>query len=84
MDTKDTARSSLRSMKKDYRALGAVMRDSGAQVVFSSVLPVKGRGLERAIHIWQINKWLQNWCCSQGFGYLGHGNHLEKSGLTGG
>ena len=45
MGTSDTARSSLRSVKKDYRALGAAVRDSGAQVVFSSILP-KGRGLK--------------------------------------
>ena len=46
--TSDTARSSLRTIKKDYRALGAAVRDSGVQVVFSSVLPVKGKGFERA------------------------------------
>jgi len=66
MGTSDTARSSLRSIKKDYRALGVVVRDSGAQVVFSSILLVKGKGLERASQIWQINKWLQDWCHIQG------------------
>jgi len=44
MGTNDTARSSLSSIKKDYRALGVAVWDSGVQVVFSSVLPVKGRG----------------------------------------
>jgi len=47
-DTKDTARSSLRNVKKDHTSLGAVVRGSGAQVVFSSVLLVKGKGYERA------------------------------------
>jgi len=55
MGTNDTARSSLRSINKDYRALGATLRDSGAQVVFSSVLLVKGKGSERGSQIWQIN-----------------------------
>ena len=30
--------------------------DSGAQVVFSSVLPVKGKEFESTSQIWQINK----------------------------
>jgi len=77
------ARSSLRSIKKDYRALGAAVRDSGAQVVFSSTLPVKGKGFERASPIWQINKWLQDRCHSQWCGYLDHGTCFEKSGLLG-
>ena len=47
MGTSDTVRSSLRSIKKDYRALEGVVRDSGAQVVFSSVLLVEGKGFER-------------------------------------
>ena len=47
--TSDTARSSLRSIKKDYRALGAAVRDSGVQVFFSSIVLVKGKGFERAI-----------------------------------
>lgn len=55
----DSARSSLRSMKRDYRALGAAVRDSGVQVVFSSGLLVKGKGIERDIQIFQVNRWLQ-------------------------
>jgi len=54
--TNDTARSSLKSIKKDYRALGVTVRDSEAHVVFLSVLPVEGRGFERASQIWQVNK----------------------------
>jgi len=48
MGTNDTARSSLSSIKKDYRALGVVVRDSGVRLVFSSILPVKGKGFEKA------------------------------------
>ena len=79
--TSDTARSSLRSTKEDYRALGAVVRDSGVQVVFSSILLFKGKGFERASRIWRINKWLRDWCHSQGFSYLDHGTCFEKPGL---
>lgn len=49
MDTIDTAKSSLKSIKKDYRALGVVLRDPGAQVVFSTNIPVKWKRFERAI-----------------------------------
>jgi len=81
LGTNDTTRSSLRSIKKDYRALGMAVRDSGAQAVFSSVLPVEGKGFECASKIGQINKWLQGWCHSQRFRHLGHGNCFEKPGL---
>lgn len=78
--TSDTASSSMRSIKTEYRALGATVKGSGAQVVFSSV---KRKGIERAIRICQINKWLQDWCHRQGFGYLDHGTCFEKLGLLG-
>ena len=83
VDTSDTVGSSLRSIKKDYRALGVAIRDSGAQVVFSSILPVKGKRSERASRIWRTNKLLQDWWHSQGFSYLDHGTHFEKPGLLG-
>jgi len=81
--TSDKARSSLKSIKREYRAPGVAVTDSGVQVVFSSVFPVKGNGFERASQIRQINKWLQNWCHIQGFGYLDHGTRFEKPGLLG-
>lgn len=48
MGTSDTARSRQRSTKKDYKALGAVIRDLGVQVVFSLILPIKQKGFERS------------------------------------
>ena len=83
MGTDDTARSSLRRIRIDYRALGEMAKDSVAQVVFLSVLMIKGKGFERDRRIWKIKKWLQDWCHSQGFGYLDHGNCFEKPGLLG-
>ena len=44
MGTGDRDGSGLRSIKKDYRALEVVVRDSST----SSILPVKGKGFERA------------------------------------
>lgn len=37
---------------RDYRALGAVVRDSGGQVSLPSILLVKGKRSERASSIW--------------------------------
>lgn len=48
MGTSDIARSSLRSIKKDYRALEAMVRESGEKVAFSSVISDEGIGFERA------------------------------------
>lgn len=45
----DRVKSSLSSIRKDYRALAAaVAAVSGAQVVISSIFLVKGKGFERA------------------------------------
>ena len=43
----DTARDDLESIKCDYVALGAIVKNLGAQVVFSLILLVKGKGLRR-------------------------------------
>ncbi|PKU40747.1 beta-galactoside alpha- -sialyltransferase 2 [Limosa lapponica baueri] len=85
MGTSDTARSSLKTIKKDYRVLKVAIRDSGMLVVFSSVFLVKGKGLDRVNEIWQINKWPQNCCHSQVFGFLDHGTlrNLVYRGLIG-
>lgn len=45
--TSDAARSKLESIKSDYRALGVTVRSPGAQAVFSSTLPRKGKGVRR-------------------------------------
>lgn len=77
-------RCSLRGIKKDYRALRAAVNDSGVQVAFSSLLPVKGKGFERASPICQVKKCLQDRCQSQGFSFFftqrvgGHWNRLDQ------
>lgn len=42
MAVSDIESSSLKSIKKDYRALGKVVRGPRAQIVFSLVIQVKG------------------------------------------
>lgn len=42
--TNDTARNNLDNTKSVYRASGVIVRYMGAQVVFSSILLVRGKG----------------------------------------
>ena len=70
--TNDTATENLDSIKSDYRALGPVVKGMRAQVVFSSILPSRGKGARRRALIGQVNNWLQNWCWRPGFGSYDH------------
>jgi len=45
--TNDVATKCLRLIKRDFRILGRKLKNSGAQAVFSSVLPVMGRDFRR-------------------------------------
>uniref|UniRef100_A0A672URF4 SGNH hydrolase-type esterase domain-containing protein n=1 Tax=Strigops habroptila TaxID=2489341 RepID=A0A672URF4_STRHB len=78
---RDIDSSCLEDIKKDYRALGEVVKGSGAQIVFSSILQGKGEDLKKARRVWQVNKWLESWCHSQGFGYLEHGAPFGRPDL---
>ena len=66
----ETGRTSLWAARKDLKALGRLVRGSGAQVVFSSILPVTGNdeGLN-AMGQW-INTWIPAWCAWQGFHFF--------------
>ncbi|XP_075757100.1 uncharacterized protein LOC142818831 isoform X1 [Pelodiscus sinensis] len=81
--TNDTARCDTERIKCGYRALGVRVKEFGAQVVFSSILPVKGRGPGRERCILEVNAWLRRWCRQEGFGFLDHGV-LFQEGLLGG
>lgn len=64
-------------------SLGAMLKGSGAQVVVSSILPVRGRGPGRRRRIERVNAWLRSWCRTRGFGFYDHGSTFEKPGLLG-
>ena len=49
----EVATRSPRAIKRDFRALGRLVRESGAQVIFSSILPVVGSDIGR-------NRWTQS------------------------
>jgi len=78
--TSDTSVSNLKNIKRHYKELGAAVKNLGAQVVFSSIVHVRGVGRERTDRIKKTNKWLRESSCEQGFGYLCHGN-IENSDL---
>ena len=58
----DLGRTSLRTLKKDFRALGRQVKGSGAQVAFSSIPPAIGNNEGLDIMSQQINTWLRAWC----------------------
>lgn len=71
--TNDTARYDPQQIRSDYRALGVRVKELGVQVVFSSVLLVKGRGPGRDRCILEVNAWLRGRCHQENFGFLDHG-----------
>ena len=60
-------------MKKDFKALGQLVKESGVQVIFSSLLPFSGDDMGWDRRIQSINAWLRDWCYRQGFGFFDNG-----------
>ncbi|XP_040977090.1 uncharacterized protein LOC121232754 [Aquila chrysaetos chrysaetos] len=79
----DTASRNLGRIKEDYKALGMQAKSIGAQVIFSSILPVRGKGLARNRCIMQINFWLRGWCRCEGFGFYDNGTFFDDYSLLG-
>ena len=78
---KEVGKRSPRAIKRDFRALGRLLKGLGAQVVFSSVLSVGDWDLHKRKRVDTLNEWLCKWCHAQGFGYYGLGRSLEKGGM---
>lgn len=53
--THDTVSQNLGSIKEDYKVLAVQVKNSGAQVIFSSILPVGGNGAGRNRDVRHIN-----------------------------
>jgi len=64
---------SPRVIKRDFRVLGRLVRESGAQVIFSSLLPVAGGDVARNRWTQSINTWLRGWCHRHSFGFFDNG-----------
>lgn len=56
-----TARSDSEQISSDYRALGGRVKGSGAQIIFSSIFPVEGKGPGRGTRILEMNDLLRRW-----------------------
>ncbi|XP_067418891.1 uncharacterized protein [Emydura macquarii macquarii] len=81
--TNDTAKNDLERITADYVALGKEIKEFEAQVVFSSILPVQGKGPGRDRRIVEVNAWLRRWCRREGFGFFDHGMLFQEEGLLG-
>lgn len=73
----DAAMRGLRNIKRDFMSLGTILKGFGPQVVFSSILPVRERGLRKR-PVEQVNGWLHSWCHAQGLSLCSLGSTLEK------
>jgi len=79
--TNDTTRGDFATICRDFEDLGREVKKLGAQVVFSSILPVDGHGPRRWNMVLRVNNWLRRWCYQQGFGFLDHGVNYLYDGL---
>ena len=85
----DIGRTSIKTMKKDFRALGRQVKGSRAQVVFSSIHPVIGsdEGLnmmgQQIVCLRWANRWacLRGWCARQGVGFFDFCSACTRPGL---
>ncbi|XP_074975977.1 uncharacterized protein LOC142069262 [Caretta caretta] len=81
--TNDTAKNDLEWITAHYVALGRRIKEFEAQVVFSSILPVEGKGLGRDRRIMKVREWLHRWCRREGFGFFDHGTVFQEGGVLG-
>ena len=77
----EVATGSPRAIKRDFRALEQLVKGSGTQVVFSSILPAAGVDEGRNRKSQQINTWLQASCHQQNLGFFDHGSVYRTPGL---
>ncbi|GAB0208393.1 hypothetical protein GRJ2_003305000 [Grus japonensis] len=70
-----------KAIKRDFRVLGQSLKGSGAQVIFSSLLPVKGSNVGWNRWTQSINAWLRGWCQCHNFGFFDNGVAYMAPGL---
>lgn len=61
----------LLNIKRDFISIGKMLKGSGVQVVFSSILPVGYWDPKMRQHTNQVNYCLHSWGHAQGFGLYG-------------
>nr|XP_010304339.1 PREDICTED: suppression of tumorigenicity 5 protein-like [Balearica regulorum gibbericeps] len=70
-----------KAIKRDFRVLGQSLKDLGAQVIFASLLPVKGSNGGWNRQPQSINAWLHGWCRCHNFGFFDNGAAYMAPGL---
>lgn len=71
-------------VKNYYRDLVVAVRGIGSQVVFSSALLVRWKGVSRRALVLCINNWLQSWYQQHDFGFYDHGSLFKDQHPLGG
>lgn len=79
----DTTNWKLGRIKEYYRALVVRVKSIGAQVIFSSILPVTGKGAARNRRIMEINFWLRGCCHHEGLSFYDNGTFFDDYSLLG-
>jgi len=79
--TNDTASQNVGRTKEDFKALGVRAKSFAAQFIFSSILPVGGRGSARNRRFMGIDSWLRGWCRCEGFGFYVNGTFFNDYNL---
>jgi len=68
-------------IKRDFRALGWLVRERRARVIFSSLLPVVGSNIRRNRCTQSTNTWLRAWCHGRNLGFFDNGRAYMAPGL---
>lgn len=68
-------------IKEDYKALEKQVKDIGAPVILSSVLPTGCKGAARNRSIMRINYWVCGWCHYEGFSFYDNGTFSDNYNL---
>jgi len=79
--TNDTASQNVGIIQEDFRAPRVKVKSFGAQVIFSSILTVGGRGTARNRRIKSNNSWLHDWCHCDGLGFYDNGKFFNDYSL---
>lgn len=77
----EVAKRSPRTIKRDFKALGQLIKGPSAWIAISSILPLPGNNIERNRQMQVINTWPQDWCHQQNVGFLCHGIVNTTAGL---
>jgi len=80
--TNDTASQNLGGIQEDFKGLGMKAKIFGAKVIFSSILPVGGRGSARNRQITSVNSCILGWCRHEDFDFNDNGTFFDDCNLS--